>query len=281
MLGVLLVLYFAVIIAMIIGYAKIISQAGYSPWFVLLGLVPLVNIVMFFVFAFSDWPVSQELERYRYASARAARESAVKQDPAKSSTASAPGWVPPLQSQQWADALKAAAAQPHPQSQQLESAIRNASHREGLRAWLFGFDARDQTTLLLIFPDRIMIMECRDSGQVTAFASGDVYPIRMHTHRDVHDSISELTISRTKYRHLEPPEAVANFVAIAAQLPWIAVNATSEKSTLGSGVQTSPREPVASPSLSVADELTKLAKLKADGVLTEEEFAAQKRKLLS
>jgi hypothetical protein len=33
--------------------------------------------------------------------------------------------------------------------------------------------------------------------------------------------------------------------------------------------------------LSVADELTKLAKLKADGVLTEEEFAAQKRKLLS
>jgi hypothetical protein len=31
----------------------------------------------------------------------------------------------------------------------------------------------------------------------------------------------------------------------------------------------------------VADELTKLAKLKVDGVLTEEEFAAQKAKLLS
>jgi hypothetical protein len=39
--------------------------------------------------------------------------------------------------------------------------------------------------------------------------------------------------------------------------------------------------PVAAPPSSVADELTKLAKFKADGVLTEEEFAAQKAKLLS
>jgi hypothetical protein len=37
---------------------------------------------------------------------------------------------------------------------------------------------------------------------------------------------------------------------------------------------------VASP-LSVADELAKLAQLKEAGVLTEEEFAAQKAKLLS
>jgi hypothetical protein len=44
-----------------------------------------------------------------------------------------------------------------------------------------------------------------------------------------------------------------------------------------------PKPPVAvaAPPLSVADELAKLAKLRADGVLTEEEFAAQKRKLLS
>ena len=37
---------------------------------------------------------------------------------------------------------------------------------------------------------------------------------------------------------------------------------------------------VSSPSSSVADELAKLAKLKADGILTEEEFQAQKAKLL-
>ena len=41
-------------------------------------------------------------------------------------------------------------------------------------------------------------------------------------------------------------------------------------------------QPVVAPtsSRSVADELTKLAKLKADGILTEEEFQAQKSKLL-
>lgn len=39
-------------------------------------------------------------------------------------------------------------------------------------------------------------------------------------------------------------------------------------------------QPVASKSPSIADELTKLAKLKNDGILTEEEFQAQKAKLL-
>jgi hypothetical protein len=37
---------------------------------------------------------------------------------------------------------------------------------------------------------------------------------------------------------------------------------------------------VATPSASVADEIAKFAKLRADGVITEEEFQAQKRKLL-
>ncbi|MBO4662282.1 MAG: SHOCT domain-containing protein [Bacteroidaceae bacterium] len=39
-------------------------------------------------------------------------------------------------------------------------------------------------------------------------------------------------------------------------------------------------QPIAPQSTSVADELSKLAKLKADGILTEEEFLAQKAKLL-
>ena len=34
----------------------IIKRAGYNPWLVLLGIVPVVNIVMFLVFAFSAWP---------------------------------------------------------------------------------------------------------------------------------------------------------------------------------------------------------------------------------
>ena len=50
-----------------------------------------------------------------------------------------------------------------------------------------------------------------------------------------------------------------------------------------SSVQTAPTstQPIVAQPSSVADELTKLAKLKADGILTEEEFQAQKAKLLS
>jgi hypothetical protein len=69
----------------------------------------------------------------------------------------------------------------------------------------------------------------------------------------------------------------------------IDLNATSDCPTLNGTGQTStltpaatpPLESAAAPSLSVADELAKLAKLKADEVLTEAEFAAQKAKLLS
>jgi hypothetical protein len=42
--------------------AKIISKAGYSGWFVLTGFVPILNIVMFIIFAFAKWPVQEQLE---------------------------------------------------------------------------------------------------------------------------------------------------------------------------------------------------------------------------
>ena len=35
---------------------KILHKAGYSGWWCLMVFVPLVNIVMFWVFAFADWP---------------------------------------------------------------------------------------------------------------------------------------------------------------------------------------------------------------------------------
>jgi uncharacterized membrane protein YhaH (DUF805 family) len=35
---------------------RILNKAGYSGWWSLLMVVPLVNIVMVWVFAFSDWP---------------------------------------------------------------------------------------------------------------------------------------------------------------------------------------------------------------------------------
>lgn len=38
----------------------IVRKAGYSAWWVCAGLVPLVNLVMLFAFAFADWPALRE-----------------------------------------------------------------------------------------------------------------------------------------------------------------------------------------------------------------------------
>jgi Na+/melibiose symporter-like transporter len=52
--GLLLVLLiFAIIFVPVV---KIIRKAGYSGWWVLMWFVPIANIVMLWVFAFSDWP---------------------------------------------------------------------------------------------------------------------------------------------------------------------------------------------------------------------------------
>jgi len=53
------------VVVAIVAAAKILSKAGYSAWFSLLLLIPIVNFVMLLVFAFSDWPVDKELRRYR------------------------------------------------------------------------------------------------------------------------------------------------------------------------------------------------------------------------
>ncbi|VVE52881.1 membrane protein [Pandoraea aquatica] len=37
-------------------YARIIRRAGFSPWWVLVAFVPLLNIIMIWVFAFIQWP---------------------------------------------------------------------------------------------------------------------------------------------------------------------------------------------------------------------------------
>jgi hypothetical protein len=35
---------------------KILNKAGYSGWWVLLGFVPLGNVIALWIFAFADWP---------------------------------------------------------------------------------------------------------------------------------------------------------------------------------------------------------------------------------
>lgn len=46
----------AVLAIWVIPAVKIVQKAGYSGWWILLAIVPLANLVMLWVFAFSDWP---------------------------------------------------------------------------------------------------------------------------------------------------------------------------------------------------------------------------------
>jgi len=64
LLGSLSLIYGAITVLMLIGSVAIVRKAGYSGWWVLSCLVPMLNIVMFLVFAFSDWPA---LNNARYA----------------------------------------------------------------------------------------------------------------------------------------------------------------------------------------------------------------------
>ena len=64
-LGILFVIYAGIAVVSIVAWVKILNKAGYSGWWILIALVPLVNLVMFLVFAFSDWPIHQEVRRLR------------------------------------------------------------------------------------------------------------------------------------------------------------------------------------------------------------------------
>jgi len=46
-------------------WGTIFKKAGYSFWMCLLMIIPLVNLIWILIFAFSKWPIHQELEMYR------------------------------------------------------------------------------------------------------------------------------------------------------------------------------------------------------------------------
>ena len=35
---------------------KILNKAGYSGWWCILSLIPIVNVIFLWVFAYADWP---------------------------------------------------------------------------------------------------------------------------------------------------------------------------------------------------------------------------------
>ena len=60
--GVFGVFFVLVFVFSLICQIKIITKAGYSGWYVLTAFVPILNIVMFLVFAFGKWPIQTRLE---------------------------------------------------------------------------------------------------------------------------------------------------------------------------------------------------------------------------
>ena len=37
-------------------FSRVIAKAGFSPWWALLGAIPVANLVALWVFAFANWP---------------------------------------------------------------------------------------------------------------------------------------------------------------------------------------------------------------------------------
>ena len=60
-----LVVYGLVILVTIVAYVTIIRKAGYSGWWILTSFIPVLNVVMFLLFAFREWPVHRELRSAR------------------------------------------------------------------------------------------------------------------------------------------------------------------------------------------------------------------------
>ena len=46
----------------VIPAVKILQKAGFSGWWVIASLIPFVNVIMFWVFAFARWPLEDRVE---------------------------------------------------------------------------------------------------------------------------------------------------------------------------------------------------------------------------
>ena len=43
----------------VIPAVKILQKAGFSGWWVIASFIPLVNVIMFWIFAFARWPIEE------------------------------------------------------------------------------------------------------------------------------------------------------------------------------------------------------------------------------
>lgn len=58
-----LVVLVLIVWAFVAVFGRILNRAGYSRWWLLTLVVPLVNLIMLWVFAFANWPVTTPREQ--------------------------------------------------------------------------------------------------------------------------------------------------------------------------------------------------------------------------
>ena len=54
-----LVIVALIALAIVAVFGRILNRAGYSRWWLLTMVVPLLNLIMLWVFAFAVWPVAR------------------------------------------------------------------------------------------------------------------------------------------------------------------------------------------------------------------------------
>lgn len=57
--GLAIFFYIIFFIAFIVAWGNIFLKAGLSRWYCFLMAVPIVNILLFFIFAFAKWPIHE------------------------------------------------------------------------------------------------------------------------------------------------------------------------------------------------------------------------------
>lgn len=57
------IIVIAVVIAMLYPYVRILRRTGHSAWWLVTTFIPIVNLIMLWVFAFAKWPGVARVER--------------------------------------------------------------------------------------------------------------------------------------------------------------------------------------------------------------------------
>jgi len=52
-----LIVMLVVAVVFLIAWYKIFKKAGYPGWYVILMIIPAINLIIFLIFAFGQWPV--------------------------------------------------------------------------------------------------------------------------------------------------------------------------------------------------------------------------------